>query len=81
MRYPSFLPRFSELPTLFPGLLLAIFVALIATLIALIIPKIGAAPIAIFLGILLGNLYFKDPICRRSLIRILHRFFRIIDHL
>ncbi len=61
MRYPSFLPRFSELPTLSPGLLLAIFVALIATLIALIIPKIGAAPIAIFLGILLGNLYFKDP--------------------
>lgn len=61
MYYPTFIPKPSELPQLLPGLLLAIAVAVVASLIARIIPQIGAAPIAIFLGITVGNLYFKQP--------------------
>lgn len=64
MKYPSFLPKLSDIPAMLPGLLLAIATAIIAMLLAHIIPAIGASPIAIFLGIILGNLYFKQAIFR-----------------
>ena len=45
-----------------PGLLLAFLVAAISKVIAIWLPTIGAATIAILLGILLGNTFFKQPI-------------------
>lgn len=43
-----------------PGLLLAFTVAVASKLLALIFPQIGGATIAILLGILLGNTFFKQ---------------------
>lgn len=62
MKYPSFIPKPSDIPGILPGLGLAIITAMIATVFALFIPKIGASPIAIFLGIILGNLFFQQDI-------------------
>ena len=45
-----------------PGLGLAFIVAAISKIIAIWLPTIGAATIAILLGILLGNTFFKQPI-------------------
>jgi len=44
-----------------PGLGLSVIVAVIAKLLALIFPTIGGATIAILMGIILGNTYFKQP--------------------
>lgn len=44
-----------------PGLGLSFIVAVIAKLLALIFPTIGGATIAILMGIILGNTYFKHP--------------------
>lgn len=44
-----------------PGLLLAFSVAVMSKLLALLLPQLGAATIAILLGILLGNTFFKQP--------------------
>ena len=44
-----------------PGLILAFIVAAISKVIAIWLPTIGAATIAILLGILLGNTFFKQP--------------------
>ncbi len=60
MKYPSFIPKPAEIPAIIPGLLLAIGTATIAGLLSLFIPVIGPSPIAIFLGIILGNLFFKQ---------------------
>ncbi|OTP10218.1 membrane protein [Enterococcus sp. 10A9_DIV0425] len=46
---------------IFPGLLLAFIVAVISKLLALFVPQIGAATLAILLGIVLGNTFFKQP--------------------
>ena len=62
IKFPSFIPTPKEIPCIIPGLLLAIATAMIATLLAQFIPAIGASPIAIFLGVILGNLYFKQSI-------------------
>ena len=62
MKYPSFIPKPSEVPAIIPGLLLALATSMIAMFLARFIPAIGASPIAIFLGIILGNLYFKQSI-------------------
>lgn len=64
MKYPSFIPKPADIPGILPGLSLAVLTAIIATLFALFIPAIGAAPIAIFLGIILGNLFFKQDILK-----------------
>lgn len=44
-----------------PGLTLSILVAIIAKLLGLLLPQLGGATIAILLGIVLGNVYFKQP--------------------
>lgn len=46
---------------LLPGLLTAFIVAVVSKGLALWFPKIGAATIAILLGILLGNTFLKQP--------------------
>ena len=66
MKYPSFIPKPSEIPAIIPGLLLAIGTAAIAALLAQLIPTIGPSPIAIFLGIILGNLFFKQDIFQKG---------------
>ena len=66
MKYPSFIPKPAEIPGIIPGLLLAIGTSVIAMILARFIPAIGASPIAIFLGIVLGNLYFKQPIFQKG---------------
>ncbi len=68
-QYPKFIPKPSEIPALLPGVVLSIGTALIAFLSISLIPAIaiiGASPIAIFLGIILGNLYFKQPIFQKG---------------
>lgn len=44
-----------------PGLLLAVSVAAVSKILALFLPQLGAATLAILLGILLGNTFFKQP--------------------
>ena len=44
-----------------PGLILSFIVAAISKVIAIWLPSIGAATIAILLGILLGNTFLKQP--------------------
>lgn len=46
---------------IWPGLLLAFSVAVVSKLLALLLPQLGAATLAILLGILLGNTFFKQP--------------------
>lgn len=41
-----------------PGLSLSVAVAICGKLLALLLPKLGAATLAILLGILLGNTFF-----------------------
>lgn len=66
MKYPSFIPKPAEVPDIIPGLLLAIGTSVIAMILASFIPAIGASPIAIFLGIVFGNLYFKQPLFQKG---------------
>lgn len=49
-----------------PGLLLSFFVAAISKVIAIWLPTLGAATIAILLGILLGNTFLKQPILMKG---------------
>lgn len=51
----------SKTRAILPGLSLSILVAIIAKLLGLLLPQIGGATIAILLGIILGNVYFKQP--------------------
>lgn len=62
LKYPSFIPKPQEIPGILPGLTISCITALVAMLLAMWIPNIGAGPIAIGIGILAGNLYFKQPI-------------------
>lgn len=50
-----------EIRKILPGLLLAFLVAIISKGLALFLPQLGAATLAILLGILLGNTFFKQP--------------------
>lgn len=52
----------SKIKHILPGLILSISVAVIAKILARFFPTLGAATIAILLGILLGNFFFKQPI-------------------
>ena len=44
-----------------PGLLLSIMVAILGKGLGLFLPQLGGATLSILLGILLGNVYFKQP--------------------
>lgn len=59
-RLESFFQRLAKIHPILPGLLLALLVAVISKGLALFVPKLGAATIAILLGILLGNTLFKQ---------------------
>lgn len=62
MNVHSPINRFKQLNIrkILPGLLLALLVAITSKLLALLVPQLGAATIAILLGILLGNTFFKQ---------------------
>ena len=47
---------------LLPGIGLSLIIAIISQLLARVVPSLGAATIAILLGILVGNLWFHQPI-------------------
>ncbi|EOL47754.1 YeiH family protein [Enterococcus caccae] len=49
-----------------PGLITAFIVAVISKVIAIWLPTLGAATIAILLGILLGNTFLKNPILEKG---------------
>ncbi|MFC4772579.1 YeiH family protein [Enterococcus hermanniensis] len=50
----------TKINQLLPGLSLSLGVAVIAKLLALLLPKLGGATLAILLGIILGNTFFKQ---------------------
>lgn len=50
----------SKIMDIIPGLLLSFIVAAISKIIGIFIPQLGGATIAILLGILLGNTFFKQ---------------------
>ena len=52
---------YAKTKPILPGLRLSIGVAIIAKLFALFLPKLGGATLAILLGIILGNTFFKQP--------------------
>ena len=47
--------------TILPGFFLSLAVAIIAKLVAILLPQLGGATLAILLGIILGNTFFKQP--------------------
>ena len=49
-----------------PGLIVAVLVALLSIFISKFIPKLGAASIAIFLGMFVGNLFFNQNIFHKG---------------
>lgn len=61
MNVHSPINRFKQLNIrkILPGLLLAFLVAVASKLLALLVPQLGAATIAILLGILLGNTFLN----------------------
>lgn len=52
---------YAKTKPILPGLSLSIGVAIIAKLFALFLPELGGATLAILLGIILGNTFFKQP--------------------
>lgn len=57
----------TQIKQIVPGLLLASGVAIIAKLLAQLIPLLGAATIAILLGIVLGNSVFKQILWKKGI--------------
>lgn len=55
-----------KIKEIIPGLLVSIGVALISIGLSYVIPKIGAATIAIFLGIFVGNLFFNQKVFQKG---------------
>lgn len=55
-----------KIKEILPGLLVSIGVALVSILIAKIVPKLGAATIAIFLGMIVGNIFLNKPIFQKG---------------
>ena len=47
---------------IFPGLVVSVSVGIISILLGRFIPKLGAATIAIFLGMFVGNLFLNQDI-------------------
>lgn len=52
--------------SLYPGLLLSFAIASLSKIIAIWLPSLGAGTIAILLGILLGNIFFNQPIWQKG---------------
>ncbi|WP_410470993.1 YeiH family protein, partial [Enterococcus faecium] len=52
----------SAVREILPGLLLSFAIAAFSRLLAIYLPQLGGATIAILLGILLGNTFFKQPV-------------------
>ena len=52
----------SAVREILPGLLLSFAIAAVSRLLAIYLPQLGGATIAILLGILLGNTFFKQPV-------------------
>lgn len=52
---------FEKSKTILPGFFLSLAVAIGAKLLALLMPQLGGATLAILLGIILGNTFFKQP--------------------
>ncbi|BCA84503.1 membrane protein [Enterococcus saigonensis] len=50
-----------QIKPILPGLILSLAVAIAAKLLAIFMPQLGGATLAILLGIILGNTYFKQP--------------------
>ena len=57
---------FTSIRVILPGLLTAFIVAVISKVVAIWLPTLGAATIAILLGILLGNTFLKNPILEKG---------------
>lgn len=55
-------PRVTPIFPFIPGLSLAVFVAIFSKILANFLPQLGAATLAILLGIFLGNTVFKQPL-------------------
>ena len=53
---------FDEVKSILPGFIVSIIIALVSMSISNIIPRIGAATIAILLGIIVGNLFLNQKI-------------------
>ena len=49
-----------EFKAILPGLVVSVLVGLVSMLLAKVVPKVGAATIAIFLGMLVGNLFLNQ---------------------
>lgn len=56
----------SKVMSIIPGLLLSFLVALVSKILAIYLPQLGGATIAILLGILLGNIFFKQEYLARG---------------
>ena len=55
-----------RLKEILPGLLVAVIVGIISIFLARFVPKLGAATIAIFLGMIIGNLFLNQKIFQRG---------------
>ena len=51
---------------IFPGLVVSVSVGIISILLGRFIPKLGAATIAIFLGMFVGNLFLNQDIFQKG---------------
>ena len=49
-----------------PGLIVSIIIALISIQLAKFVPSLGAGAIAIFLGIILGNLFLNQKVFQKG---------------
>ncbi|MGX7418070.1 YeiH family protein [Carnobacterium gallinarum] len=62
MIQPKFSILFSKSKQILPGLITAFLVAVLSKILAIWLPTLGAATIAILLGILLGNTFIRHPL-------------------
>ena len=60
--YPKSNKYINKIKSIIPGLLVAVLVGLASMLIAKVVPKLGAATIAIFLGMLVGNVFLSQDV-------------------
>lgn len=49
-----------------PGLIISVLVAILSIMLSYLFPKIGAASIAIFMGIILGNLFLNQKVLQKG---------------
>ena len=58
--------KFKRSYSILPGLLISVLISLISQYLSALLPNLGAALIAIFLGILLGNTFLNKPYFKRG---------------